>query len=115
MEGKKNNGYFKWVTLGATVLFMIISASFSYTLLTNKRVDKLDVKLDEIASDVSYIRGLLDGRDSQSRDIDDTEDCLSSNGDVLRGNPSSFIRTCYRILFDKGAEEEVYLIDKRIE
>ena len=115
MEGKKNNGYFKWVTLAASVLFMIISASFSYTLLTNKRVDRLDVKLDEIATDVSYIRGLLDGNSNKSGTYLHAENSVNPDGNNFRDNAATFIRTCYRVLLDKDAEQEVFVPDQRIE
>lgn len=70
------NGYFKWAMLITTLFMVIISGSFTYTLITNSRIDKLEERVLEVlegqyrmSADIEYIRGVVD-RDTKGRGTD---------------------------------------------
>lgn len=110
----KTNGYFKWAMLVTSIFMVIISGSFYYTMLTNKRIDRLDDRILQLldgqyrmSAKVDYI---IDHIDGNNNDRDRAYLYSESNGpdsvDRDFDNPRAFIRTCYLLLFDQGGEEK---------
>jgi len=110
----KTNGYFKWVMLVTSVFMVIISGSFAYTLITNKRIDRLDDRillvLQEqymMSAKVDYIIALIDGKDND-RDGNNlySESPTPDSWNQLASNTRAFVRTCYLLLFDQESEKK---------
>jgi len=113
-EDMKTNGYFKWILLVTPIFMLIISGSFAYTLVTNKRVDRLDDRIQQILKEQYKISAKLDYiinyNDGQNNDRDgDTfyfESPSTDSGDQCFGNTHTLIRTCYLLLFDQEHEKK---------
>ena len=108
------NGYFKWVMLVTSLFLMIISGSFAYTLITNKRIDRLDDRILQVLSEQYRISAKLDylieHKDGKGN-VRDRSDLTFKNPDLHNGyqpfdNARTFIRTCYLLVFDQEVEKK---------
>ena len=108
------NGYFKWVMLTTTLFMVIISGSFTYTLITNKRIDRLDDRILQvlegqykISAKMDYMIDHIDGENNvrNKRNLASKNPDLH-NGNQLVDNARTFIRTCYLLLFDQEIEKK---------
>ena len=114
MKTMKTNGYFKWILLVTPIFMLIISGSFAYTLVMNKRVDRLDDRIQQILKEQYKISAKLDYiinyNDGQKNDRNgDTfyfESPSTDSGDQCFGNTHTLIRTCYLLLFDQEHEKK---------
>ena len=107
------NGYFKWVMLTTTLFMVIISGSFTYTLITNKRIDRLDDRILQVLEGqykisakmdymIDHITGENNVRDRINLTYQDTD--LHNDNKHIR-NVRAFIRTCYLLVSDKEIEK----------
>ena len=108
------NGYFKWITLTTTLFMVIISGSFTYTLVTNKRIDRLDDRILQvlegqykISAKMDYMIDHIDGENN----VRNKSALASKNPDLHNGNQfvdnaRTLIRTCYLLLFDSEIEKK---------
>jgi len=110
----KTNGYFKWAMLITSVFLVIISGSFAYTLVTNKRIDRLDDRIllvlqgqYRMSAKVDIILDYIDGK-GNDRDGNNlySEGPAPDNGNQFANNTRAFVRTCYLLLFDQEYEKK---------
>lgn len=93
---------------------VIISGSFYYTMLTNKRIDRLDDRILQLldgqyrmSAKVDYIIDQIDGKNNVREGSAIYPESNSSDSvDRDFDNTRAFIRTCYLLLFDQGGEEK---------